>query len=397
MRSASARHAGRARERWALGRPAASTVMLWTRRHAAQVAVVGALDAVLADDRARLHAAVARRAELVGLISPVVPTSWAAGRAERVAAQVHLLDGDAGEVPLVLEQVVAHRLRDVDLHADVRVRQRRASCWMTCSLIAARHAEHLRQARVARGELRRGGRRDRDRLAAAALRPPRARGHLLAPGRRRVALGLRAGWRGSSWTTVATRFSTIARPLRSRMLPRGAETAHGAHAVVERVLAVLVAGQHLHEPQAQEDDREEREGDAAEDRHAQRELRGDRAACGDRDWPAGSSISASGPRERRQAAGRVGPAPAPARVLGQDRQQPAAHERRGPASRAARRAATVTRISQHELDVERHVAAEQELHQREAELGDAASRRRRRRPGRAAPCGSRSSRRRPAP
>jgi hypothetical protein len=48
-----------------------------------------------------------------------------------------------------------------------------------------------------------------------------------------------------------------------------------AHAVGVRLGQVLLARQHLQVPQAEEDDREQRERDRAEDRYAQRELRRD--------------------------------------------------------------------------------------------------------------------------
>ena len=50
---------------------------------------------------------------------------------------------------------------------------------------------------------------------------------------------------------------------------------HLAHAVVVRLGEVLVARQHLQVPEAEEDHREQHQRDAAEDRHAQRELRRD--------------------------------------------------------------------------------------------------------------------------
>ena len=51
------------------------------------------------------------------------------------------------------------------------------------------------------------------------------------------------------------------------------------HAVVVRLGEVLVTGKHLEVPQAEEDDREEHEGDSAQDGHAQRELWRDRQAA----------------------------------------------------------------------------------------------------------------------
>ena len=48
-----------------------------------------------------------------------------------------------------------------------------------------------------------------------------------------------------------------------------------AHAVVARLAQVLVAGEHLQVPEAEEHDAEQREREHAEDGHAQGELRGD--------------------------------------------------------------------------------------------------------------------------
>ena len=56
------------------------------------------------------------------------------------------------------------------------------------------------------------------------------------------------------------------------LAPRGRDRQR-PHPVDARLRQVLIAGQHLEEPQAEEDDREHRERDAADDRHAQRELR----------------------------------------------------------------------------------------------------------------------------
>ena len=90
--------------------------------------------------------------------------------------------------------------------------------------------------------------------------------------------------------------------------------------------------------------------------------------------------------QRRQAAGRVGAAPAAARVLGQRGQQPAAHER---VDRQRDERVEQDRRDDlaHQQEADRRVDAEQELHQREADRGRPRSRRRRRRAARARPAG----------
>ena len=52
-----------------------------------------------------------------------------------------------------------------------------------------------------------------------------------------------------------------------------------ADLVVLRLRHVLVAGEHLEVPESEEDHREHGQGAAAQDRHAQGELRGDRRAA----------------------------------------------------------------------------------------------------------------------
>ena len=222
-----------------------------------------------------------------------------------------------------------------------------------------------RRAREARLELG-GARRDRRAARRGGPRARLAQRHLLPPLERRVAVarGIRADRAGRR---SRRGWSTIARPSRSRIAPRGAGDRDLAHAVVERLAPVLVAGQHLQVPEAQEDDREQREGEAAEDRDAQRELRRQRRAAaleaaGDASWLT--------PRERREAAGRVGAAPAAARVLGQRGQQPAAHDRVDGQRDQRRRACTGSTIWRSSAGSSGTARAEQELHQREAELRD---------------------------
>ena len=136
---------------------------------------------------------------------------------------------------------------------------------------------------------------------------------------------------GSIWTTTARRLCTMTLPLRSTILPRGAWMRSSRTRFTFACGEELVARQHLQVPEAEEDDREQRERDAAEDRDAQRELRRDRRRGGRR---TGSSCADPGPREQRaQAAGRVGAAAAAARVLGQRRAAASGARARRPAAR----------------------------------------------------------------
>ena len=264
--------------RRALGPPERVDGDLGRAVDAAQVLVVGALEPALADHRPLRDALEALELELL-----VVDLADAAHELRRqgvlgVAAQELALDVDAGEALGVLDEVVAARDVDVDLDRHVGVGQRRQRLHHALLDRLGRHVQHAREALEAGLEVRRGRRRDGDQRALPALGPARAGGHVLAPRRRGVALGggqalgidLHHRRRAVLHQHVAVAIDDVA----ARRLH-----AHLAHAVVARLLEVLVAGEHLQVPQAEEDDREEHEGDAAQDRHAQRELRGDRRAA----------------------------------------------------------------------------------------------------------------------
>ena len=154
---------------------------------------------------------------------------------------------------------------------------------------------------------------------------------------------------------------------------------------------VVLAGQHLQEPEPEEDDREQHERDAAEHGDAHRELRRDRRAAL---LEIGGIISAR-PAERAEAAGRVGAAATPAGIVGEVGKQDA------PADGVDReRQQRVEDDDEQDLadeqERDRRVHAEQELEDGEADPATAAA---------PAPTatgmsewpGSRSSRTRPAP
>ena len=105
--------------------------------------------------------------------------------------------------------------------------------------------------------------------------------------------------------------------------PRGAWTRQLAHAVVARLAQVLVAREHLQVPEAEEDDRR-----TARRRCTPRTATRS-ASCGviGGTRPAAAVDRAHARLQRRQAAGRVGAAPAAARVVGQRGRQPAADDR----------------------------------------------------------------------
>ena len=262
----------------ALGPPEGVDGDLGRAVDAAQVLVVGALEAALADHRALRDALEALELELRVVDLADAPDELGRQRVLGVAAQELALDVDAGEALGVLDEVVAARDVDVDLDRDVGVGQRRQGLHDALLDRLGRHVQHPREALEAGLEVRRGRRRDRDQRALLALGPARARGHLLAPRRGRVALGggqalgIELDHRGGA--VLDEHVAVAVEDVAARRLH-----AQLAHAVVARLLEVLVAGEHLQVPQAEEDDREEHEGDAAEHRHAQRELRRDRRAA----------------------------------------------------------------------------------------------------------------------
>jgi hypothetical protein len=196
-------------------------------------------------------------------------------RVMRIAAQELALDVDAGEALGVLDQVVASRDVDVDLDGDVGVGQRRQGLHDALLDGLGRHVQHPREAREALGEVRRGRWRDRDQRPLPALRPARARGDVLAPRRGGVALGGRQALRIDLHDRGGAVLDEHVAVAVEDVAPRRLD-AQLAHAVVARLLQVLVAREHLQVPQAEEDDREEHEGDPAQHGDAQGELRRDR-------------------------------------------------------------------------------------------------------------------------
>ena len=230
---------------------------------ALQVVVVVPLEPRLPDDRALRQAPEAPFGELGLGDRSNGPEQLPRDVLKRVGAQPHGLDLDAREGVLALLEVVEDVVGDVLLDRDVRVRDLgvllgdRAADRRQPQDPVARHRtflprgrdpEHRRQAAVQPSVLERGvpevrggerhrevGRRDlnRDRTlrvdqdAAVAIEDlPARRGHVDVP-----------------------------------------------DPVDARLRQVLVAGQDLEEPQPEEDDREHRQREAAEDRHAHRELR----------------------------------------------------------------------------------------------------------------------------
>jgi hypothetical protein len=193
----------------------------------------------------------------------------------RVGAQVGLLDLDARELVGPLGDVGQQRGRDVGLQAHGRVRHDDEGVHDLAVDRLRVGAEHRTEAPVAGLQVGGGDLRDRLRLALVALRPGIALAGLLAPGGGEVALLVGQRRRvelDDDRTAVAhDDLAAAVDDLAARRLD-----AQLAYAVDRRLGEELVARQHLQVPEAKEDDREQREGDAAEDRHAQRELRGDR-------------------------------------------------------------------------------------------------------------------------
>ncbi len=241
---------------------------------APQVAVVGALDALLADDRALADAAEARELELARADLADGALELGAEVAVRVAAQVDLLDVDAGVLGAALEQVVADGRRDVGLDRHARVRHEGQRPHDALLDRPRRHVQRTAQALEAQDEVRRRRVGDPDLRALLALRAPGPRGHLLAPRGGGVALGdgqpLGVELHDGRDAVLDERLAVAVEHRAARRLD-----AQLAHAVVARLAQVLVAREHLQVPEAEEHDAEQREREHAEDRHAQGELRGD--------------------------------------------------------------------------------------------------------------------------
>ncbi len=246
--------------------------------HAAQVAVVGALQPALADHRARGDAA---EAWLLGLLLADLADRAEDLRADRVVGigpQVGLVDGHAGKQLRALGDVRQRRGRHVGLQARVGVGHEHQRAHDAAVHLAARQTEHPAQALVALAQLLALGPRDRDRLAAVALGPRAALGHGLTPLRRQVALGLRQ-LGGVDLDHHRDVVGDDRPAVAIDDVPARSLDAQVAHAVDRRLREELVARQHLQVPEAEEHDREQRERDAAEDRHPQRELGRDRGAA----------------------------------------------------------------------------------------------------------------------
>src|SRR3954469_7885588 len=181
---------------------------------------------------------------------------------------------------------------------------------------------------------------------------------------------------GSSFTMVATRFSTSGSPLRSSTGPRGAWTVSSRTRLSRACLRYWSP-----ERTCRYQRRKKTMPNSAKARTPRTATRS--ASCGGigreapppgfgglqggrgappRRWDRWRSCAA----ERRQAAGRVRPAPAPARVVGQGRHQPAAHDRVDDA-RDERVQQDRREDLPHEQEAHRRVDPEQELDHRVAD------------------------------
>ena len=202
---------------------------------AAQVAVVGVLDAVLADLVARLQAPVARFLQLFFGDLADVAEDVGGQRPVRVVADEDPLDLDARKAVLVFLQVVDEVVADVATQGHRR-RRRQLQFFVH------------RAAQVAQGAVGQLG-------EARELGPPLGRvGGQFA----RVDLQRQAGAVGDQHFAVAI----------EDLAARGADPV-GAGAVVLRFRQILFAVEHLQQPEAEEEDGEEGNGKAAEDRDPQ--------------------------------------------------------------------------------------------------------------------------------
>ena len=158
-------------------------------------------------------------------------------RAVRVAAHEHPLHPDPREAVLVLFQVVDEVVADVAAHGDRRARRQQQLFVQGLAQPVRRGVDQLRELRQ---------------LAAAF--------GLLGGQLARVDLQREAGPVGDDDPPVAV----------EDLAPRRAHPVL-AGAVVVRFGEVLLAVQHLQEPEAEEEDRKERQGKAAEDGDPQRQ------------------------------------------------------------------------------------------------------------------------------
>ena len=184
----------------------------------------------------------------------------------RVAGDVDLGHLDAAELLLVLGDVVLNAAADL-LDVDVGVRQDRELLLDVARDPGDVIGGHDSAAVVVRDHLALDPLgRDPERVREAAEHDPLAAGRTRQVGSR----DLRLERRGRADQDVAARIEDVA--------PRGRDR-DVADAVDGRLRQILVARQHLQEPEPEEDDREQRQREAAGDSDPQRELRRHR-------WPA---------------------------------------------------------------------------------------------------------------
>ena len=130
---------------------------------------------------------------------------------------------------------------------------------------------------------------------------------------------------GLTWSARLVRFSTSTSPLRSRIFAARRFDPERAGAVVVRLFQVLLAGEHLQVPEAEEEHREEGHGDADDDGDAQRQA----VALGDGRRSEGTSALLGSQHGRLPARGaRSDPRPAPVAARAARRGRSASRGRR---------------------------------------------------------------------
>ncbi len=278
---------------------------------AAQVLVVRLLDPVGADARALLDAAVAVLLELVGRDLARGAEELGGELVVRVVAQVALGDLDARELLAALADEVERDAIDGGADRDVRVR--RLGDALDHALVdrLRPHVDHAPEPPVEAAQLRLLGRdrRDRHRRRALGLAAQLAALAALRPGGVAAAVAdvalerAQAGSRGEPRVLGhPARLAELVGLLEHAVGQRaGLDLDDGRHArlhqhpavavddvaarrlddlLADLVLAgdrhVVLAGEHLQEPEAEEHDAEDDERDAAEHGDAHRELRRDR-------------------------------------------------------------------------------------------------------------------------
>ena len=209
---------------------------------AAQVAVVGVLQAALPHDGALRHAAEARLLELARADLAHGAEDLRRQLIVGIGAQEHRLHVHARELVLALQDVVAHGGADVLLERDVGVGQQ--------LLLLGDLADHLRLPHAQDG--------------------PQPGQQLVAPGAgRRDLVGPQL--HGDRDPVVHEDAAVAVEHVAARRRHDDV-----ADLVVRRLRQVLVARQHLQVPQAEEDDGEHRQRHAREHGHPPRKLRRDR-------------------------------------------------------------------------------------------------------------------------